>query len=1837
MGTKTKTSKRNPKIIIAICLALALLAAIGVSTFAWIRNYVAVEQMSLTTGKMLYKITLYQKDANGVYTSTELYDTGDGTNPTEIPKNLETQIEAAKQQINVKPGEEVFFVVEKYPNSIDLDVSLAFEKDGDEDQYKYMGQTYFVMKDISSLFDTKMEAEGEDVDKAVDSIVSYYSNRSEEEKEEEKNDRKNMNAIWETVQKTRSLDSEASNACIRLAFVQKSENQSPDATDSTFPLNLKFCVSQKGAKDDDSGARLDVTRIDDLSKVMESYGFNDEIYITGVGTEATPVEFDGDLVFTRPCKIILNRSYIKVNGNLIFSYAYDGEFSLDTISDGHIGVSGNFQIDLPNSKIDLLGANNAAAKKADVYVGGSFVANASRLETRGLNFKGMRVCADDETLKPLKIMEDTRLTTTTRTQLGKISVVNYGNDGHKFALEIDNKGSIEQIDLTNMKVNDTLRRTPTIFIDNSGTIVDPVIRLPGWSEKFVLVDDNETPEDETDDEYAGNTRIIANKGSSKMYAVTTDFIGENGIVNWPKDSTELKISFISNRDKDYGHRDDIEYAVRDTFIEVLESDENGNATSIVIHYEVPSEEAVINNKNLVDLVPVGTENIPLSKYLEFYGYMTSKGGVLPITLLNDVKIICYGDKVLDGNANNPNAGGYKPEDHENDYLTDDYACIRKMENLETLDLSDAVSKAIKLEDFNETHKTVPEGAFRGMSKLSKVLMSESDTAWGKNLFVGTQVDEITFPQALVRLLNTMSGGTPTNQDVLTGIKYVYTSITKLSGLCKESKGQYFFTPDTQTYEYYRSINSISAWRSKVFINNGVVRQGENRDIFLRYDPETSSCEFVVYTGNSPIWMEGFDFKTFSIDGKIYDIVSYDPYAVYGKLSDISQSIDIEFGEKLEYIGRYAFAVNTKIQSVTFSGNTVLKGNVFQNNTLLESVNATEVTTIEGGNNFSGDSNLKTFYMPKLRHVGGGNDLNDCSTLERVDISVIEYTTTNKTFYPSSDAYSYAAFYIHTDNLSAEAIREIKEGVDGKRPYSAALAADYRHVFVNASYAYLYHANTTYTGVTDIGNNSIDDIKSAIVEGVEYYYVLNGSTACLVACLDSTIDMSDEDAYDIPETFDFCEVNKIGSAAYHFTEINAKSVNVPDSVVEIGQYAFDAEKAVFEKRIGTLNLSNVVKVGKRAFYSVNMLTIDAPKLEEAGEKAFSANMVLLLAVMPKLEKCINVFEGASALRVSYVGFSNDTSYDEQESLRNGYVRVLSDRGLYIDNSGQIATTTKKNKVSNVNTIVNSNFAFDMFSRNRVSTDSSYSGVHFSDFYNKSHKFEFIVYVDGKPQVKTMELSVSLPGYVFYENGDGTLTLFAVSPDISVPENYTTPGYLNIDPSDRNKNKVVNTASASLPVTKIGKYAYGVVSVDSYVDCFTIAPTVIDIEDSAFRGAAVLGNTTNTVLNNVTKLDLNNVETVGASAFYQSSFSILISNKVREVYESAFFECKKLSKVELPSFEKAMGTSIFQKCTSLREVILGENAEQLSNNMFDGAANLEKITLLGDENSKVVSLAFPVSSSTPVVLADSATLKKVHIYVHGGIYQEYLNTYYTSGHTFGGIPKNNFHKYGDIVDTGDVIYYLNKIDENTAYIDYIEFESGKQAPTNFTIPGMLSTEHNDYTIVAVSPSAILTLSGVEQLTLPSGMQYLTFTAAALPDTVKKLVISADNKFFMTDANGVLYSKDGTILYAYPKAREADSFTVNSSVEQIFDEAFYGAKRLKTITIAGSVVINDRAFDNAFSLVTVDFTSATASMFAGSDIFGGIYSEGFKITVPGALLEAYKENVLIDYSIVDKIKAR
>lgn len=1812
---ETKKNKSSAKRIITIvCLSLALLIALGAFSFAWIRNNLEFAESEISAGKMRYKLTMYYKGTDGKMVSEELFSTDsdtEGQSQSDKLISVRQDLEN-KTLIDIAEGNEVFFVVEKLKDSIDFDISLSFDTHGlsDQKQYNYIGSMEFRLKnDTGKLSDVLNDGLG---------VNGYIGNPGDNTAVAE-----SLGYIWDVAEKAR-LEGDQNFACIRFA-INKKAGAPADLDGYKFKLRTKFCVAQKDGLPEDVENKktvIEVKNKDQLAKAMKEYGFNDEIRVI------SSFEYLGDLVFTRPCTFTLNRATLTVKGNVVFSYMYDGEFALNTASEGQLRIlknsdaGGFFKIDLAEASMELIGANNSASGKADIYVENDFTANAAQFDDlvrdeagkvtgeiieRGLFFKGARICtvvngAIKENLKPVLINGSTKVVVSNRTTLGELTATKYCR-----AINIINNGTITKVNLESMGQDTSMISAPCIDIDNGGYFTDTTIRLPRWSKKFNSEDMSS---------YDDNTRIKANKGSGEMKAITPNDIPEGATQSsqfFPNvDPASISEYFYSRGDKgENGYRDDIDYGLRTQFVEVL----NEAGTEIIIHYEKPSK--LIENYNDVSYLTT------LKQYVEHY--QTNKI-CAPTNELTKVTIACYGDKVL---------------------TADDYAFIKTMTAMTDLDLADAVSK----------DKTVPHNAFNGMSNLENVKMSESDTTWGRNIFTGTKVIEITFPQSLTMLDNPVRTGSVYQEAVLDNIKYVHTSTTYVKWLwMSDENPRFFFTEDSSTCTLYRNKGDTkkgewewtNSWASKIFVDNGAKKVG---DYFLRYDENdnapTPKCEFVVYTGDKSInWVANvnFDFTTLSIDGKSYAISSYDDYALYNSFVNTDE-LDIVFGEHLEKIGKYAFAsasnLNPKIANVVFEGNTQLMGYVFHRQKLLGSVSGENITSLLGGNNFAYCSSLKKLYLPRLSLVDGNRDLYNCYDLETVDISVIELDLAkNGDFYfaeSNLNYKTYARFYIHTEYAKDSHL--YRDGFN-------ALAARERLIFVNEEYAKFYRATDAYTGLTEIGNRNLKDLLKADAEGnpitegenPSYYYVVEGDEVHLVACLISEINTPEVDFVTISK-IDNKPVTKIGSAAYYFTKMVSPTITISDDVKTIGNYAFYA--GLRDKNCVNLQLNNVMSAGTGSFNYFNMAKISGEALEIVGKDTFSNNISLHIVELPNLHKSrastqqdpYVVFFNCPNLRFSKVGYSSDIEYDNKESMKASYVRLINIKG-----------SIEEMILSKVNTLVNTSIdGIAVKYRNNSSTSQSpfvlefnnglenagldFSKVYYSDYYEKD--VDTLIGISG---------TVRLPGYVYYED-NGELTLFAVSPDIKKfgyiegQENkYATPNgiYEISDGVYTSKSE----GEPKLKVTKIGNHAYGAVRNITDIDLFTIGSNVKVLGYGAFSGSAYYDSTSAiiTVLNDIACLDLSNVVEIGDYAFRQSAFKALIASSVEVIGDYAFLGSIGFTDLYLPSYKTSYSTVssefislgyTFSGCSGLKTVVLGNNTQQLPNGMFNAIPGLESITILRKDSleDKNGTPTFSINGS----LVSSTHAKNVTVKVYAGIEDEYRSMFPSS---FGGIPLANLTTFENAyTDTNRAIYYWNAIDESTAYIDYID---GASTLTDITIPS--SFEDGKYKVLWVTPEAVRALSAVKTLTLPANMEYLAFSASDLPSTLTTLVIDSNNAKFATDG-GVLYNKAKTTVFAYPQSKIGFAFELPLSVSEIYAEAFYGVKNIGTLTISSVVNIGDRAFANS-DIDTIKFTSDTASIFAGRDIFAGVGNIP-DINVPDDRVEDYKKNVLVDYSIIGKIQ--
>ena len=138
---------------------------------------------------------------------------------------------------------------------------------------------------------------------------------------------------------------------------------------------------------------------------------------------------------------------------------------------------------------------------------------------------------------------------------------------------------------------------------------------------------------------------------------------------------------------------------------------------------------------------------------------------------------------------------------------------------------------------------------------------------------------------------------------------------------------------------------------------------------------------------------------------------------------------------------------------------------------------------------------------------------------------------------------------------------------------------------------------------------------------------------------------------IPDTVDGHPVKEIGNGAFsHWTEL--VYVSLPDSVVRIGDYAFDG------KLVNIRMPAGLKEIGEYAFAGLPLDTVELPDgLESIGARAFCDCVYLRSAVIPESVRFIgeDAFKGARNLKAMVVKGSVGEQHCLENSISYEYTR------------------------------------------------------------------------------------------------------------------------------------------------------------------------------------------------------------------------------------------------------------------------------------------------------------------------------------------------------------------------------------------------------------------------------------------------------------------------------------------------------------------------------------------------------------------------------------------------------
>ena len=371
-------------------------------------------------------------------------------------------------------------------------------------------------------------------------------------------------------------------------------------------------------------------------------------------------------------------------------------------------------------------------------------------------------------------------------------------------------------------------------------------------------------------------------------------------------------------------------------------------------------------------------------------------------------------------------------------------------------------------------------------------------------------------------------------------------------------------------------------------------------------------------------------------------------------------------------------------------------------------------------------------------------------------------------------------------------------------------------------------------------------------------------------------------------------------------------------------------------------------------------------------------------------------------------------------------------------------------------------------------------------------------------------------------------------VTIESNVTTIG-------DYAFEVCTNLTAITIPagVTVIGIFAFAMCSNLASV---TIPASVTSIGIGAFYGC--------------TNLPAFNVDTNNPN--YSSDASGVLFNKTKTTIVS-YPAGKTATTYEIPTTVTSIGNGAFSGCTNLTSVTIPASVATINNNAFLKCTSLASISFAANT---------PLKSSNigTNVFQDCTNLKTLVISGTGEM-RDYTGAFYENQ------PWNSFKNQITTVT----------IESNVTTIGMSAFYNCTNL-TSVTLPASVTSIGNE---------AFLECSSMESISIPASVTSIGYDAFGGCTKMESFNVAEGNANYAS-ADGVLFNKDKTTLIQYPAGKEANPYTIPSTVTAIGENAFIGCAKLASVTIPANVTsIGNFAFSGCTSLASVTIPAGVTSI--------------------------------------------
>ena len=307
------------------------------------------------------------------------------------------------------------------------------------------------------------------------------------------------------------------------------------------------------------------------------------------------------------------------------------------------------------------------------------------------------------------------------------------------------------------------------------------------------------------------------------------------------------------------------------------------------------------------------------------------------------------------------------------------------------------------------------------------------------------------------------------------------------------------------------------------------------------------------------------------------------------------------------------------------------------------------------------------------------------------------------------------------------------------------------------------------------------------------------------------------------------------------------------------------------------------------------------------------------------------------------------------------------------------------------------------------------------------------------------------------------------------------------------------------------------------------------------------------------------------------SVTLPDSITQIRHGALRNCINLKSINLPDSLCHIGNGAFEGCKSLTHIEIPDGVTAIC--AFQGCSNLQSISLPKGK-TEICGQAFGFCKSLKDLTLPSG-IKRVDAGAFIGctglenIYVEAENAAYA--------------------DVEGVLY--NK--DRTVLIRYPE---GK-TQNSFDIPE---------SVKEIGRDAFSGCKHLEAISIPSGLTDISTSAFSVwssyaskgerpeyvqeHDGIASFAVDGQNNTY-SDIDGVLFSKDKTVLIKYPKGRSQSDYTIPDGVTEIEYRAFEDCAAIRAITLPATITeIKPFAFSGCSRLERVNIPENTRSVGRG-----------------------------------------